>query len=51
MHGEDEHLNPDAWFVPVIVSEPRQDIDKCTFVRLFVFLLGLPSDQVELLVS
>ncbi|KAJ7160820.1 hypothetical protein C8R46DRAFT_1284553 [Mycena filopes] len=28
MHGEDEHLNPDAWFVPVIVSEPRQDTDK-----------------------
>ncbi|KAJ7631993.1 pre-RNA processing PIH1/Nop17-domain-containing protein [Mycena polygramma] len=28
MNGEDEHLNPDAWFVPVIVSEPRQDTDK-----------------------
>ncbi|KAJ6463336.1 hypothetical protein C8R45DRAFT_841164 [Mycena sanguinolenta] len=28
MHGEDEHLNPDAWFVPVVVSEPRQDTDK-----------------------
>ncbi|KAF7373454.1 PIH1 domain-containing protein 1 [Mycena sanguinolenta] len=28
MHGEDEHLNPDAWFVPVVVSEPRQDKDK-----------------------
>ncbi|KAJ7216196.1 pre-RNA processing PIH1/Nop17-domain-containing protein [Mycena haematopus] len=28
MHGEDEDLNPDAWFVPVVVSEPRQDTDK-----------------------
>ncbi|KAF8172843.1 hypothetical protein K438DRAFT_1921006 [Mycena galopus ATCC 62051] len=28
MHGDDEHLNPDAWFVPVIVSDPRQDTDK-----------------------
>lgn len=35
MHSEDEHLNPDAWFVPVVVSEARQDTDKCTFVRLF----------------
>ncbi|KAK7055214.1 PIH1 domain-containing protein 1 [Favolaschia claudopus] len=29
MHGQDdENLNPDAWFVPVIVSEPREDSDK-----------------------
>ncbi|KAJ6524476.1 PIH1 family [Mycena capillaripes] len=28
MHGEDDDLNPDSWFVPVIVSEPRQDNDK-----------------------
>ncbi|KAJ7353442.1 pre-RNA processing PIH1/Nop17-domain-containing protein [Mycena albidolilacea] len=28
MHSEDEHLNPDAWFVPVVVSEARQDTDK-----------------------
>jgi hypothetical protein len=35
MYSEDEHLNPDAWFVPVVVSEARQDTDKCTFMRLF----------------
>ncbi|KAJ7689518.1 pre-RNA processing PIH1/Nop17-domain-containing protein [Mycena olivaceomarginata] len=28
MYSEDEHLNPDAWFVPVVVSEARQDTDK-----------------------
>ncbi|KAJ7145925.1 pre-RNA processing PIH1/Nop17-domain-containing protein [Mycena epipterygia] len=30
MLGEDDtdHLNPDAWFVPVVVSDPKQDTDK-----------------------
>ncbi|KAF9526056.1 pre-RNA processing PIH1/Nop17-domain-containing protein [Crepidotus variabilis] len=28
MQGEDDQLNPDAWYVPVIVSNARQDKDK-----------------------
>ncbi|KAJ7434070.1 pre-RNA processing PIH1/Nop17-domain-containing protein [Mycena latifolia] len=30
MRGEDDpdHLNPDAWFVPVVVSDARRDTDK-----------------------
>ncbi|KAJ6553989.1 pre-RNA processing PIH1/Nop17-domain-containing protein [Mycena vulgaris] len=30
MRGEDDadHLNPDAWFVPVVVSDAKQDTDK-----------------------
>lgn len=33
MHGEDldsvDNLNPDGWYVPTVVSEGRQDTDKC----------------------
>ena len=48
MLGEDqiiEHSNPHGWYVPVIVSNPREDKDKGTFSSV---LSGLRTDPKHL---
>lgn len=43
MKGEDvDELNPDGWYVPVIVSEGRQDKDKGTLFSHYIAPVEVP---------
>lgn len=38
---DDEHLSDDGWYVPVVVSEPRPDVDKGTLG------FSMPNSQLD----